>query len=126
MAPYGTFTPQFKLNNLPELSGQSIINSTSTNMLEIMPSQNKLSTVQVAPAQILEDGTLLVLAESSCSLSKIKTSTETFVKKKNFWGHVMTNEDICDLYRKITPYNSFRHNPNINNNPTEYKFLIQP
>jgi len=52
-----------------------------------MPSQNKfkLSTVLMAPAQTLPDGTLLVLAESSSTFPQIKTKSESWVVKKSNW-----------------------------------------
>lgn len=52
-----------------------------------MPSQNKskLSTVLMAPAQTLEDGTLLVLAESSSTFPKINAQGDSWVIKKTNW-----------------------------------------
>ena len=59
-----------------------------------MPSQNisKLTTVLMAPAQTLEDGTLLVLAESSSTFPKIKTKVENWVVKKTNWSVELKNK----------------------------------
>lgn len=83
-----------------------------------MPSQNKIkrAAVLIAPAQNLDDGTLLVLSESSSTFPKIKTQViptvigkpcwEDQIKKK--WGNrnfMLRCTRVAKTYTTNRPYN---------------------
>lgn len=94
-----------------------------------MPSQNqsKLSTVLMAPAQIQNDGSLLVLAESSSTFPAIKDHTECWVINKMNWEREIKKKwtgfdpsmfQNAKTYTSNRPYN---YDLNKNNNIYDIK-----
>jgi hypothetical protein len=80
-----------------------------------MPSQNKfsLAAVLTAPAQTLEDGILLVFAESSSTFPKINCKIDATVIKKTAWDEQIKskwgNQFDPGLFRNAKTHTSNRN-----------------